>query len=118
MSSLFGKINTTIRITVVTAFVFATILTAAVAIGLQYYFGQSMAREVASEHYTSASSSITGELRSMSRINANVIDLLADNPVLREPGNEAAHLEIFTQVLLKNPLYYGIYLGGEDGSFF
>ena len=118
MTSLFGNMRTTIRLTVVTAFILATILTAGIAIGLQYYFGQSMAREVASDLYASASSAVAGELRSVGRINANVIDLLADNPVLRDRDSEEAHLEIFTQVLLKNPLYYGIYLGGGDGSFF
>lgn len=118
MTSVFGNMRTTIRITVVAAFVFATFLTATLAIGLQYYFGQSMAREVASDLYATASSSIAGELRSIARINGNVIDLLAENPVLGDRSSEEAHLSIFTQVLLKNPLYYGIFLGGSDGSFF
>jgi HD-GYP domain-containing protein (c-di-GMP phosphodiesterase class II)/ABC-type amino acid transport substrate-binding protein len=118
MTSLTGKIRTSIQLTVVIAFILATALTAALAIGLQYYFGQSMAREVASDLYSSASSSIAGELRSIGRVNANVIDLLADNPVLADRDSESAHIETFTQVLLKNPLYYGIYLGGSDGSFF
>ncbi len=118
MSLLFGNMRTTIRLSVVTALVFATILTASIAIGLQYYFGQAMAKAFASDLYASASSTIAGELRSVGRINANVIDLLADNPVLRDHGDEAAHLEMFIQVLLKNPLYYGIYIGGSDGSFF
>lgn len=118
MTSLFGNMRTTIQLTVVIAFVIATALTASLAIGLQYYFGQSMARTVAADLYATASSGIASELRSVGRINANVIDLLADNPVLADPSSEAAHLRIFTQVLLKNPLYYGIYLGGSDGSFF
>lgn len=118
MTSLFGNMRTTIQLTVVIAFVIATALTAGLAIGLQYYFGQSMARTVAADLYETGSSGIASELRSVARINANVIDLLADNPVLADPTNEAAHLEIFTQVLLKNPLYYGIYLGSSDGSFF
>jgi len=118
MTSLFGNLRTTIRLTVVTAFILATILTASIAIGLQYYFGQSMAREVASNLYESASSAVAGELRSVASINANVIDLLADNPILIDHSRADARLEIFTQVLLKNPLYYGIYLGAGDGSFF
>ena len=118
MTSLFGNMRTTIQLTVVIAFVFATALTASLAIGLQYYFGQSMAKTVAADLYETGSSGIASELRSVARINANVIDLLADNPVLADPSQGEAHLEIFTQVLLKNPLYYGIYLGGADGSFF
>lgn len=118
MNSIPNRIRTSIQLTVVIAFILATAVTAALAIGLQYYFGQSMARKVASDLYSSASSSIAGELRSIGRVNTNVMDLLADNPVLTDPAREDAHVEIFTQVLLKNPLYYGIYLGGSDGSFF
>jgi HD-GYP domain-containing protein (c-di-GMP phosphodiesterase class II)/ABC-type amino acid transport substrate-binding protein len=118
MNSLLGNMRTTIQLTVIIAFVTATALTAGLAIGLQYYFGQSMARTVAADLYSTASAGIASELRSVVRVNANVIDLLADNPVLADLGNEEALLGIFTQVLLKNPLYYGIYLGDSDGSFF
>ena len=69
MTALLGNMRTTIRLTVVTAFILATILTAGIAIGLQYYFGQSMAREVASDLYASASSAVAGELRSVASIN-------------------------------------------------
>lgn len=115
---MFGRIHTTIRSKVVTAFILVTTLTAGLAIGLQYYFGQSMAREVAASLYKSTASGIAAELRGLGQINANVIDLLADNPVLRDPHWESAHLAIFTEVLLKNPLYYGVYIGRGDGSFY
>jgi HD-GYP domain-containing protein (c-di-GMP phosphodiesterase class II)/ABC-type amino acid transport substrate-binding protein len=118
MNTLFSRARTSIRITVVTAFILATVLTACLAIGLQYYFGQNMARKVAADHYTTASSGIAGELRSIGRLNANIIDLLAGNPTLRDTNNEAAHLDIFIQVLEQNPLYYGIYVGGGDGGFY
>ncbi|NQX87930.1 MAG: transporter substrate-binding domain-containing protein [Halioglobus sp.] len=113
-----GRIHTTIRIKVVTAFVFVTVLTAALAIGLQYYFGQVMAREVATRLYASTSASIAAELRGLGQINANVIDLLADNPALRDAHWESAHVSIFTEILLKNPLYHSVYLGRNDGSYF
>jgi HD-GYP domain-containing protein (c-di-GMP phosphodiesterase class II)/ABC-type amino acid transport substrate-binding protein len=47
-----------------------------------------------------------------------VIDLLADNPSLSERDAEDTHLETLIRVLEKNPLYYGVYLGHSDGSFF
>jgi HD-GYP domain-containing protein (c-di-GMP phosphodiesterase class II)/ABC-type amino acid transport substrate-binding protein len=118
MTSLSGHMHTTIRFSVVAAILFATILTASLAIGLQYYFGQAMAKEVAADLYSSTSSSVAGELRNVGRINANIIDLLADNPALRDNADETVLLGMFTQVLLKNPLYYGIYFGADDGSFF
>ena len=118
MNKRFSNVRTTIQLTVVAVFLLATTLTAALAIGLQYHFGQSMAREAATHLYTAASSSITAELASIGRVNDNVIDLLADNTSLVDTDTENAHLAIFTKVLHKNPLYYGIYLGGGDGTFF
>jgi HD-GYP domain-containing protein (c-di-GMP phosphodiesterase class II) len=118
MLQSFRQMHSTIRFTVVTAFVVVTLLTASLAIGLQYCFGQAMAREVATDIYTATANRVTGELRSIGLINANIIDLLADNPVLQAPQAESAHLTIFTEVLLKNPLYHGIYLGRKDGSFY
>ena len=118
MSTVIGRIPTSIRIKVVTAFILVTTLTASLAIGLQYYFGQNMAREVAQRLYASTASGVAAELRGLGQINANVIDLLADNPVLQDAGWESAHLAIFTQDLLKNPLYYGVYIGRGDGSFY
>ncbi len=109
---------TTIRLTVVTVFILATMLTAAVAIGLQYYFSQTMAREAAADLYTAAAAGITSEVRGIGRVNANVIELLADNPELPLRDQQSAHLEIFSRVLEKNPLFYGVYLGRGDGSFF
>ena len=114
----FGRVHTTIRLTVVTVFILATALTAAVAIGLQYYFGQVMAKDAAANLYTNASDSVTAELRNIAAINANVIELLADNPSLSNSDAEAVHLETFIRVLEKNPIYYGVYLGYDTGRFF
>ena len=47
-----------IRMTVVAVFMLATALTAALAIGLQYHFGQELASEAATKLYTTASSGI------------------------------------------------------------
>ena len=116
MKMPFSNIRTTIHVTVVTVFLLATTLTAGLAIGLQYYFGQAMAKEAATNLYTAASTSITAELISIGRVNDNVIDLLADNTAFIDDGNDRAHLEVFTKVLQKNPLYYGLYFGRGDGS--
>ena len=118
MSGAPGKMRTSIRLTVVAVFLLATTLTAALAIGMQYYFGQAMARQTASELYAAASAGIVTELDNISNINRNVMELLAANPELGETGKRHSQLGIFTSVLERNPLYYGIYLAGEDSSFF
>ncbi|MEZ5567842.1 MAG: transporter substrate-binding domain-containing protein [Halioglobus sp.] len=118
MYKLFGKLHTTIRLTVMTVFVVATIVTVGLASALQYYFGQAIARDAAADLYATAAASVAVEMRSIGHINTNVIELLADNPVLRDPAKRSELLEIFASVLKKNPLYYGVYLGSGDGHFF
>lgn len=113
-----AKVHTTIRMTVVTVFILATLLTAAIAIGLQYYFSQSIAREAAAELYTSTAQGIAAELRGIGNTNGNIISLLADNPALANMDNEATLVRTFTQVLERNPLFYGIYVGDSTGRFF
>ncbi|MDZ7782625.1 MAG: hypothetical protein U5K56_06660 [Halioglobus sp.] len=56
-------------------------------------------------------------MRKTGQVNANVIALLAANPLLRDTSRKSDLLALFTGVLAKNPLYYGIYLGtGDDGG--
>lgn len=113
-----GKFNPSIRFTVVSVFALATALTAALAIGLQYYFGQSLAKDAARNLYTLASRSVASEIRGIGDKNVNVIELLADNPALGSGKDEALQVKVFAGVMEKNPLYYGVYLGHGDGSFF
>ncbi|RLA45533.1 MAG: phosphohydrolase [Gammaproteobacteria bacterium] len=112
------KINPSIRFTVVSVFALATALTAALAIGLQYYFGQSLAKDTARNLYTLASRSVANEIRGIGDRNANVIELLAENPALGSGEDEALKTKVFAGVMEKNPLLYGVYLGHGDGSFF
>ena len=113
-----GSFNPSIRFTVVSVFALATALTAALAIGLQLYFGQVLAKEAARTLYTLASQSVATELRGIGDRNANIIELLADNPALASGNDEDLQRKVFAGVLEKNPLYYGLYLGHGDGSFF
>lgn len=118
MKNPFGKFHTTIRWTVTAGFIVSTLLTAALAIGLQYYFGKSMARQAATNLYESASSGIAAEITGLGRLNVNIIDLLADNAVFLDPARQSGQLRTFIDVMRKNPLFYAAYLGRDDGSFF
>ncbi len=114
----FKQPRTTIRLTVVTVFVLATAFTAAIAIGLQYHFGQALGRDAAAELYASTAQSIASETAAIRQINVNVLELLSQNPQIAQPGHDDAPLETFVNVLKNNPLIYGLYVGREDGSFY
>lgn len=117
MKTSVGSFRTSIRPTVVAVFLLATALTAALAIGLQYYFAQSIARESSTSLFKATSSEIAAELDHIAKINNTVIELLAANPLLDKTLDQDAHLQTFIRLLEQNPLYYGIYLGRGDGGF-
>jgi HD-GYP domain-containing protein (c-di-GMP phosphodiesterase class II)/ABC-type amino acid transport substrate-binding protein len=106
-----------IRVTVVAVFMLATALTAALAIGLQYYFGRTLASEAATELYTTASSGIVTKWNAIGDQNSTVIALLSENPTLTDRSEGDKHLAALASVMQRNPLYYGIYLGYADGGF-
>ncbi|MEP1469922.1 MAG: HD domain-containing phosphohydrolase [Halieaceae bacterium] len=108
----------TIRMTVVVFFMLATLLTASLAIGLQFYFGRVMATDAATELYTTASSGIANKWRNIGEQNTTVIQLLSENPTLATRTDTDQHLATLAGVMTRNPLYYGVYLGHADGSFF
>ena len=112
------KFNPSIGFTVVSVFALATAFTAALAIGMQYYFGHAQATEAARNLYTLASKSVANEIRGIGERNATVIEMLAENPALNFARNEDVQLKVLVGVLKKTPLHYGAYLGHGDGSFF
>ncbi|RLQ21697.1 HAMP domain-containing protein [Seongchinamella sediminis] len=118
MQKVRGQARTTIRLTVVTVFILATALTAGVALGLQYYFSQKLAHEAAAELYATTAVSVASEINGITRTNRSVIDLLADNPAIADAGQETALLKMFVEVLEKNPMLYGVYVGRPDGSLY
>jgi HD-GYP domain-containing protein (c-di-GMP phosphodiesterase class II)/ABC-type amino acid transport substrate-binding protein len=113
-----GNFNPSIRFTVVSVFAFATSLTAVLAIGLQFYFGHALAKEAARDLYTLASQSVASEIDGIRDRTTNIIELLAENPVLGSGNEEALQRKVFASIMEKNALFYGVYLGHGDGSFF
>jgi HD-GYP domain-containing protein (c-di-GMP phosphodiesterase class II) len=108
----------TIRMTVVSAFILATVLTAAIAIGLQYYFASRLATNVTERIYTTTSSGIATELRSIGERTRYLLELLAENSSMAENPENAKQLEIFTRLMQENPLFYGLYVGSGDSDFY
>lgn len=109
----------TIRFTVVGIFVLATCMTAAIAIGLQYYFSHKMATESALKHYNQAADSTSQYITQIDIQANNVAKLLAsvDNLVIDGNFNPEAY-NTFAEVMTINPLFYAIYVGLADGSFY
>lgn len=106
-----------IRVTVVSIFIFASILTASIAIGLQYYFSQKMAHSAAVQLYDFAAENASNYVEQKDERAANYSALLANfNNLTEEHRLHPNAIELFAKVLQKNNLYYSIYLGFPNGD--
>ena len=112
------KLRFSIRLTVVSIFVLATILTAAVAIGLQYHFSRRMAVDGALAQYRLTAAGTRDYLAAIDSKAVQSAAILARFPELVK-GNRinSEAREVFAEVMRANPLLYAIYVGFSDGNF-
>ncbi|GIU19894.1 MULTISPECIES: HD domain-containing phosphohydrolase [unclassified Shewanella] len=109
----------TIRVTVVGIFILATILTASIAIGLQYYFSKNMATDAAVNLYNHTANNTSNYLTQVDKRAINTTHLLSnfDNIVIDGAFNPEVR-QAFADVMQINPLFYGIYVGMPNGDFY
>ncbi|WP_297807573.1 HD domain-containing phosphohydrolase [uncultured Methylophaga sp.] len=109
----------TIRVTVVTVFIFATLITAALAVGLQYYFTKQIATNATLSQFSNLSKHASQYLESVDDRAAKVAKVLSIYPSLLEDslsGNEVRN--VFAEFMRNNPMFYAIYIGFENGDFY
>lgn len=115
-----GKpLRISIRATVIGFFLIATIITASVAISLQYFFSADMARESTLSVYqkTAAStrdylSSVDSRSTAAARILSQFTRFVGNNEITEDSR------QLFAEAMQRNPLFYAIYLGFVNGDFY
>jgi HD-GYP domain-containing protein (c-di-GMP phosphodiesterase class II) len=118
MPLLEKKPRISMRVGVVSIFAIASVLTAILAISLQYHFGHVLAKEAASDIYTRAASGAAAELQSVALRTRKITELLVEYSEFSDGAIEGAKIRTFTTVLRQNPLFYGVQLGSAGGTFF
>lgn len=115
----YEKKRVSIRFTVVSIFIFATVLTAAIAIGLQYYFSHSMATESAVIHYDLNAEHTSKYLSQVDTQAVNITKLLSGSEQLIDADrfNHKA-LYTFAELMRVNSLYFSINLALPNGDFY
>ncbi|GIU50067.1 hypothetical protein TUM4438_35010 [Shewanella sairae] len=109
----------TIRVTVVGIFILATVLTAAIAIGLQYYFSKSMATDSAVNLYDLTAKNTSRYLTQVDNQAINTVHLLSNLDALSVNGG--VNLEtrrVFAEIMRTNSLFYALYIGTPNGDFY
>lgn len=114
-----------VRLLVVSVVLLTTLVTAAVAIGLHYYFSRNMAIDNAVETYQTAARH-TGEfIKAVERRATQITRLLSRYPyqshLLQLQAESPGHMpiaELFGEVMRSNPIYFSVYVGLPNGDFY
>ncbi|WP_135456356.1 HD domain-containing phosphohydrolase [Vibrio echinoideorum] len=108
-----------LRFTVGTMFILATVLTAVVAVSLQYYFSKKMATEHTLSKLTMVSNDLSDYLGAVETDAVNTARLLASvkRSISQRLSKEESH-SILAEAIKDNPLFYSIYIGSPNDDFF
>ncbi len=107
-----------IHLTVVSVFVVATLLTATIAIGLQFHFSRGMAIDSALARYQLAAAAAGDYLAAVDSEAGQASQLLAKFPELVRAGKlQPGARDMFAEVMRNNRLFYAIYVALPDGDF-
>ncbi len=106
-----------IHLTVVSVFAIATLVTAAIAISLQFYFSRNLAIDAAASRYQLAATGAADYLAAVDKEAAQALRLLSKFPRLVENGalNPDAR-EVLAEVMHNNRLFHAIYVALPNGD--
>lgn len=108
-----------LRFTVGGMFLLATVLTAIVAVSLQYYFSKKMATEHTLSKLTMVSQDLSDYIGNIDSDAINTARLLSS--VHRSISHQISRDEsrgILSEAIKDNPLFYSIYIGSSNDNFF
>ncbi|TFH90633.1 HD domain-containing phosphohydrolase [Vibrio ouci] len=108
-----------IKFTVGSMFLFATAITACVAISLQYHFGKQMSQEAVLAKLKIASSDVSEYLQQVEMNATSSVRILRGvSTTIDHKFSDHEIRDIFTQILDDNPLFYSLYFGLNNDNFF
>lgn len=107
------------RLMVVSIVLFTTLITACIAIGLQYYFSRAMAIESALAQHQITAQNTSNYIESIENRATQITRLLAQYPTLVNTQDESPSMrDLFAEVMRSNSIFYSIYLGFANGDFY
>jgi len=114
-----NKYQTSIRLTVLGAFIFANVLIACVAIGLQYYFSKGIATESAYTSFDATASQTASYLEQIDQQATSSTKTLASYPNIVDGDSVGAQTQLlFAQTMQNSPSFYSAFIGFENGDLY
>lgn len=113
----FKKFHLSFKVTVISIFIFASVITAFIAIGLQYYFSQSIAQQSALQLYDLTAESAKEHIEQEDQQTGKQAALLANfNKLIEGAELHPDAVQLFANTMLQEPFYLSIYIGFENGD--
>ncbi|KMT65111.1 HD domain-containing phosphohydrolase [Catenovulum maritimum] len=114
------KIKFSIRLTVVSIFIFSTFVTATVAISLQYYFSEKFAIESKVKLFNLTTQNTANYLKQINENAENTIRILSKSQEIidKQSTDKVALRSLLSQIIETNPLLYALYVGYDNGHFY
>ncbi|MFM2484431.1 HD domain-containing phosphohydrolase [Celerinatantimonas yamalensis] len=109
------------RVTVVSLFTILSIVIVAVALGLQYYFSQSLAHDAAKTQFNHVAQRISDEIRTLDRRSTAVVSLLSqylENEKTANIDSKKNLVLMMAQAMKQAPFLYAMYVGYPNGDFY
>ncbi|MDN3680628.1 HD domain-containing phosphohydrolase [Vibrio tapetis subsp. quintayensis] len=114
-----NKTKISLHITVGSMFVIATILTALIAVSLQYHFSKKMVTEQTLSKLTMVSEQLNKYIGKVDADAVNTVQLLSTiNESVDHVLSEQETRAILSEAIKDNPLFYSIYIGSSNNDFF
>jgi len=109
----------TIRFTVVSIFVLAAVLTGTVALSLQFYFSQNIAKENSAKLFNAKAKAVSEHLINIDEKADDILRIVSQySNIDRASAFEEGINSTFSAILNENNSFYAIYLGFENGNFY
>ncbi|MDV6249881.1 HD domain-containing phosphohydrolase [Vibrio sp. EA2] len=121
MDEVVKKSTFSMKVTVVTVFLFLSSLIVILALSLQYYFSQGLAKDAASTAFNRTANGFSEKIDSLNTQTSNLINVLSHFPQIDqevEISSQHSAREVIAQAMLKNNNLYGIYIGYGNGDFY
>ncbi|MDO3382341.1 HD domain-containing phosphohydrolase [Gilvimarinus algae] len=108
-----------IRLLVVGIVALTMVVTATLAISLQYYFSRDMAIDAAIKRYQLTAGNTSEFIEAVETRGAQVTRLLSEYPALVTHAADHPHMrDLFAEVMRNNTIFYSIYVGFPNGDFY
>ncbi len=109
-----------IRINILSNFLFLLGLIAAVLLGLQYYFSQQLAMSAAHKSFTQSAASLTRHIQSRNELINTILEMAELYPDLDLSPEDPRNLETikrFTHIMRDSSSVYAMYIGHKNSEF-